>query len=513
MHLAYHFQRVAQHHGRRVALVERGRTWTYAEFVGRILRVGQALHGIGLARGDRVGILLPDTHEYLETDYGVMAAGLVRVPLDPRLNHRELVAQLADAGARALVYGEASAERVVDLPGDLPDLRYLVQVGGTAGDGAPAARVVAGARLYDYEALLGAARAEALPAGDETELAGLNYTGGTTGRPKAVMIAHRNLAAIVQNVLAGRPVYPDDIFLNVRPLWPIASVLVLVQILGGATVVLGGRFQAERFLTQLQRHRVTATSLVPTLLIRLLDQTDPRQHDLSALRTIDHGAAAIPPDVFARAIDVLGPRVSVLYGLSEAPWTCYLAGADLADPTHREHLMRTVGRALFGYRVVIRDEAGEPVAAGRPGEITIQGDHVMQGYWQQPDTTALALRDGWLHTGDLGCLDEEGYLAIVGRTKEVIRSGGNSILPVEVEHVLLAHPAVAEAAVIGVPDREWGENVKAIVVLRPGAAATTEELIAHCRIHLATFKQPRVVEFAKALPRSHYGKILKRQLQ
>jgi len=163
--------------------------------------------------------------------------------------------------------------------------------------------------------------------------------------------------------------------------------------------------------------------------------------------------------------------------------------------------------------VVIRDEAGEPVAVGTPGEITIQGDHVMQGYWRQPDTTALALRDGWLHTGDLGRLDEEGYLAVVGRTKEVIRSGGNSILPVEVEHVLLAHPAVAEAAVIGVPDREWGENVKAIVVLRPGAAATTEELIAHCRTHLATFKQPRVVEFAKALPRSHYGKILKRQLQ
>jgi acyl-CoA synthetase (AMP-forming)/AMP-acid ligase II len=511
MHLAYHFQRAAQRYGRRVAVAERGRTWTYAEFVNRLQRVGAALHGVGLTRGDRVAILLPDTHEYLEADYGAMASGLVRVPLDPRLIRGELVAQLADAGARALIFGHADVERVADLPADLSDLRVLVQVGRAAGGGTPT-RLAAGARLYDYETVLGAARAGATTLEDDTELAALNYTGGTTGRPKAVMIAHRNLAAIVQNVLAARPVYPDDVFLNVRPLWPIASVLVLVQLLAGATVVLGGRFQAERFLTQLQRHRVTATSLVPTLLIRLLDQTDPRQHDLRALRTIDHGAAAIPPEVFLRAIDALGPRVSVLYGLSEAPWTCYLSGAELADPTERERLIRTVGRELFGYRVVIRDEAGAPVPPGTPGEITIQGAHVMQGYWRQPETTAVALREGWLHTGDLGRLDEDGYLAVVGRTKEVIRSGGNTILPVEVEHVLLTHSAVAEAAVIGVPDREWGENVKALVVLRPGASATTEELIAHCRAHLASFKQPRLVEFVKALPRSHYGKVLKTRL-
>ena len=300
MHLAYHFQRAAQRYARRVALVDRGRTWTYAEFVGRILRVGQALHGIGLARGDRVAILLPDTHEYLETDYGAMAAGLVRVPLDPRLNRRELVAQLADAGARALVFGEASADRVVDLPGDLPDLRCLVQVGGAIGrrrDGRARGRGGAPLRLRDVarrRARRGPACRRRYGAG-RPELHGRHHRPPQGGDDRA-----RNLAAIVQNVLAGRPVYADDAFLNVRPLWPIASVLVLVQILGGATVVLGGRFQAARFLTQLQRHRVTATSLVPTLLIRLLDQTDPRQHDLSALRTIDHGAAAIPPEVFAR---------------------------------------------------------------------------------------------------------------------------------------------------------------------------------------------------------------------
>jgi acyl-CoA synthetase (AMP-forming)/AMP-acid ligase II len=513
MHLAYHFQRAVQRHPRRVALVEHGRTWTYAEFVDRLQRVGTALHGLGLTRGDRVAILVPDTREYLESDYGAMAAGLVRVPLDPRLTRGELLAQLSDAGARALVFGQADAERVVDLPSDLADLRSLVQVGGSAGSGTAGSGLAAGARLYDYEALLGGARGGALDSGDPTELAALNYTGGTTGRPKAVMLSHRNLVACVQNVLIDRPVYPEDVFLNVRPLWPIASVLVLVQILGGASVVLGGRFQSERFLTQLQRHRVTATSLVPTLLIRLLDQTDPRQHDLSALRTIDHGAAAIPPEVFLRALDVLGPRVGVLYGLSEAPWTSYLSGAELADPAQRERLVRTVGRELFGHRMVIRDEGGAPLPPGTPGEITIQGDHVMQGYWRQPETTALALRDGWLHTGDLGCLDADGYLSVVGRTKEVIRSGGNSILPVEVEHVLLAHPAVAEVAVIGVPNREWGENVKALVVLRPGAEATTEDLIAHCRAHLASFKQPRVVEFVKSLPRSHYGKILKKRLQ
>jgi acyl-CoA synthetase (AMP-forming)/AMP-acid ligase II len=284
-------------------------------------------------------------------------------------------------------------------------------------------------------------------------------------------------------------------------------------VLGGACAVLGGRFEPDRFLDQLVQHRATATSLVPTLLIRLLDQADPRRVDLSALRTIDHGAAAIPPEVFLQAIDVLGPKISVLYGLSEAPWTCYLPGADLSDVARRERLIRTVGRELFGYRVVIRDENGAPLPDGEPGEITIQGDHVMQGYWRQPELSAQALRDGWLYSGDLGRLDPDGYLAVVGRKKEVIRSGGNTVLPVEVEHVLLGHPAVAEAAVVGVPDREWGESVKAFVVLRDGARASGLELIEHCRAHLASFKKPRSVEFVDALPRSHYGKVLKTQLQ
>ncbi len=513
MHLAHYFQRLAQRQPRRVALVENGRMWTCADFVGRLQRLAHALHGLGLARGDRVAILLPDAREYLETDYGVMAAGLVRVPVDPRLGRTELLAQLADAGARALVFDAADAERLVDLPADLPALRVLVQVGGVGEPRGGPRRLAAGASLYAYEALLADARAGALPPGAADDLASLNYTGGTTGRPKAVMLAHRNLLATVHNILTDRRVYPGDVFLNVRPLWPIAAVTVLAQVLGGATVVLGGRFQAERFLRLIAEHRATATSLVPTLLIRLLDQTDPRRHDLASLRTIDHGAAAIPPEVFLHALDVFGPRISVLYGQTEAPWTCYLPGADLADVIRRERLIRTVGRELFGYRVVIRDDDGQPLPAGASGEITIQGDHVMAGYWQQPEATALALRDGWLYTGDLGRLEDEGYLAVVGRKKEVIRPGGNTVLPVEVEHVLLTHPAVAEAAVIGVPDREWGESVKAFVVLRPGASASAEELIEHCRAHLASFKKPRQVEFVAALPRSHYGKVLKAQLR
>jgi len=515
MHLAYYFQRLAQRHPRRLALVENDRAWTYADFVGRLQRVANALRGIGLERGDRVGILLPDTHEDLETDYGIMAGGLVRVPLDPRLGRAELLAQLADSGARGLVFAAASAERVLDLPAELPALRALVQVDGAQAPRATARprSLAAGAQLYAYEALLADARPDAPPVGDGGDLASLNYTGGTTGQPKAVMISHRNLLATVHNILSDRRVYADDVFLNVRPLWPIAAVTLLAQVLGGATVVLGGRFQAERFLRLLQEHRATASSLVPTLLIRLLDQADPRRYDLTALRTIDHGAAAIPPEVFLQAIDALGPRISVLYGQTEAPWTNYLPGADLADPTRRERLMRTVGRELFGYRVVVRGDDGAPLPAGEPGEITIQGDHVMQGYWQQPEATALALRDGWLYTGDLGRLDEEGYLTIVGRKKEVIRPGGNTVLPVEVEHVLLSHPAVAEAAVIGVPDREWGESVKAFVVLRAGASASADELIEHCRRHLASFKKPREVVFIETLPRSHYGKVLKTQLQ
>ena len=468
-----------------------GRTWTRGELGERLLRLGSALRGLGLEPGERVALLDGASRRHLEMDYGVMAAGLVRVPLDPRLNLRELVAQMRDSEARALIFAPRHAEVAAAIAAECDDLTLV-------GDGG-------GGR--DYEALLAAARPEAPPAIDADQLASLNYTGGTTSRPKAVMLTHRGLCAVVHNILLGTRSAPGERVLNVRPLWPISAVTVMASVLGGAHLVLA-RFDPQRLAGTVRAGAVQRMSLVPTQLVRWLD-AGPSPRDLESLLAIDVGAALIPRDTFHTALDLLGPRIGVIYGLTEAPWTAYLEPQALAEAERRRRLVQSAGRELFGYRISIVGEDGTPAATGHTGEIVIRGPHVMDGYWREPELTAASLRDGALVTGDLGRLEDDGYLYVVGRKKEVIRSGGRSILPQEVEHALLRHPAVAEAAVVGLPDREWGELVKAFVVLGDGEDVSADALIDHCRQELASFKKPKLVEIVPNLPKSHYGKVLK----
>lgn len=504
LHLAPLFQRLARRSPEAVSLIdEQGRAWRCGEFVPRLYRIANALAGLGLRRGDRVA-LLGDGRPYLEAEYGVLLAGLVRVPLDPRLSRAELVSQVADAGARALLADAAALHGSgAGGPGDDLPVEFRVALG------APCPGAI------DLETLLQAASPLAPVAGGADDLASLNYTGGTTSRPKAVRLTHRNLTAALSNMLLARAVAPGDVFLNLRPLWPISGIIVLLHVLGGASVVLGGRFDPERFARLSAMWRPTATSLVPTQMVRLVEacgRGSVTAADLGSLRVVDVGGSAIPADVFAEALCHLGARIGVLYGLTEAPWSCYLPPAALAGGG-AEGLLRSAGREVFGCELVVRGPNGVALPAGQTGEVTLRGDHVTLGYWKRPAETAAALRDGWLYTGDLGRTDEAGYLFIAGRAKDVIRCGGKTILPQEVEQALLTHPAVAEAAVVGQPDREWGEVVKAFVVLRPGAGPAAGELIEHCRGCLSSFKKPRLIEFVPELPRSHYGKVLKAELK
>ncbi len=450
------------------------RRWTFAELAEACAGAGAGLRASGLAPGARVAILADAQPEYLFADYGAMAAGLVRVPLDPALSAAELHRQIEDAEVQVLLAG-ASRRALAD-------------------------EIAAAARIRVLS--LGESRqvASFAPAAPGT-LATLNYTGGTSSEPKAVMHTHGSLCAVVRNIVLARGTAAGEVMLNVRPLWPIAAVIVLAHLAAGGTVVLGGNFEPARFVDQLRRYAAASTSLVPTHVVRLLRQARKAElASLDALRAIDVGAAAIPPETFAEAVDALGPKIGVLYGLTEAPWSCYQPPGELVDPHGRPRTgrMRTAGRPVQGCEVR---------AAAETGEILVRGAHLMQGYWKRPALTQEVLHDGWFHTGDRGAVDGDGVLSVTGRIKETIRSGGKSVQPEEVERALCGYPGVAEAAVVGLPDAEWGEIVAAAVVLAPGAVVTAQSLHEYCQAELSPHKRPKLIRLVDDLPRSHYGKV------
>jgi acyl-CoA synthetase (AMP-forming)/AMP-acid ligase II len=492
VHIGARLAQLAQLHPDHIAIVDQAGRWSFRRFHQRLTRFGNAMHGLGLAKGDRIALLLPDCREYLEVDYGSMAAGFVRVPMDPRLTRRELAALLQRAQVRALVTHPAFSEKTEKLGADVETLQSIVYIGNGPG--------------LNYETLLEKSSEHPLAVGEGDDLATLNFSGGTTGAPKAVMLRHRNLMAVVANTIQGFEIANNAVFLNVRPLWPIAQVILMSHLFAGATVVLGGRFEADRLAAMIDTSGVTRTSLVPTQLVRWIEHVAATDR-MPKLEAIYVGGSRIPSAVFERALDLLGPRIGVLYGMTEAPICCYLKPHELVG-NDRPRLMESVGRAFPAYHV--RTDGADGGTAS--GEVLVQGGNVMAGYWQNEEATREALRGGWLHTGDLGTFDDEGRLSIVGRLKDVIRSGSSSIMPKEVEDVIATHPAVGEVAVLGLPDTEWGEAVTAFVVLKPGMSASEHDLIEHCRAQLASYKKPRMVRFVASLPRSHYGKVIRAEL-
>ncbi|MGJ3439427.1 class I adenylate-forming enzyme family protein [Pseudomonas sp. Je.1.5.c] len=462
-----------------------GRRLSFAQLDQALTAFGVALDELGVEPGARVALLADASVDYLIADYGCMANGRVRVPLDPALSQGELLAQLRDAGAALLLFSSAYAEVAEALRGEGIECRHLASL--TVGS--PSPLPVRAAR----------------PA---QSLASLNYTGGTTGVPKAVMHRHASLCAVLQNVVMGRGALPGDVLLNVRPLWPIAAVAVLAHLLAGGEVVLGGRFDSRLFLDSLREYRVAFSSLVPTQLLRLLRESGSAPADLSWFKSLDIGAAALTGEVLEGSFSLFGGRIAVLYGMTEAPWSCYLpAGQMAALRGAGESAEGVVGRSLFSAAVMIDrvDERGI-------GEILLAGPQLMAGYWQQPGLTGEVLVDGWLRSGDLGRIRPDGLLEVLGRCKDIIRSGGKSVQPGEVEQALLGHAAVREAHVFGRADLEWGEQVCAAVVLEPGAVVTVEELLEHCRGLLSRYKVPRQVDLIEELPRSHYGKVQRNRL-
>jgi long-chain acyl-CoA synthetase len=506
MRLTQGIHRAVQLYGGRPALVAQGVRLTWREFADRVARLAGVLRGLGIGSGDRVAMLAPNGPAYVEFYFGTLWAGAVMVPVNTRWALPEKVHCLDNSGARVLLADAAYAVEAEALRAACPGIEAVVGIGGT-GPAGP----------LDYEAALAAARPvpDAERGGDD--LAALFYTGGTTGRAKGVMLSHANFLANSMTALVNLGIREHSVHLHVSPLFHVAggSRVFTTTVAGGTHAVIP-RFEPDLFLDAIEAFGVTVTVIVPTMLNALLQHPDLDRYDLSSLELLTYGASPMPDALLRHAMERL-PGVAFLqsYGMTElAPVATCLPPRYHVFEGPDAGRIRSAGQAVYNADVAVMDKDDRPLPPGEVGEVCVRGPMVMQGYWREPEQTAEALRNGWMHTGDAGYLDEDGFLFLVDRVKDMIISGGENVYSAAVENVIYQYPGVHECAVIGVPSETWGEAVHAIVVPRAGATIDVEALIAHCRAHLAGFECPKTVEIRhEELPKSGPGKILKTELR
>jgi acyl-CoA synthetase (AMP-forming)/AMP-acid ligase II len=496
--------RAATWYGDAVAVVDGDRTLSFRQVGERSSRLANALRSLGTQRFARVALLMTNRLEYVEADFAIAKAGMVRVPINPRLLPEEREHILADSAAEVLIVDAEFAPFVEAARERLPALRSVIAVGGDA----------RAAALYESVLAGGSAESPDMPYPPDAP-AYLLYTSGTTGRPKGATATSRSRLAATVNMWAEEiDVEPGDGMVHIGSMSHGSGSKVLAYFARGARNITMRRFDPELFLDLVERERATATFMVPTMIAMLVDAARGRHHDLSSLKTISYGGAPIAPGLLVDALDRFGGVFVQVYGSCEAPHPVMVLGKSAHSvPPGKENRLTSVGRevATVEVRVVGRD--GVDVQVGEQGEMWVRGDNVMKGYWGNEAATAAVLTDGWYHTGDVCLRDDDGFYYIVDRVRDMVISGGLNVYPAEVEMALYRHPAVAECAVIGVPDDRWGESVLAFVVLRSGHTATEEEIIDVARRHLAGYKKPRTVQFVAELPKGSTGKILKRELR
>ncbi|MBI3328871.1 MAG: long-chain-fatty-acid--CoA ligase [Nitrospinae bacterium] len=509
MDLQQILERAVRFWGARNAAVCGTTRLTYQEVAERVRRLCGALHGLGIKKGDRLAVLMYNCHRYLELYYATAEMGALIVPLNIRLSGGEIAYILNDSASNTLFVSPEFLPLLSEIRDDLPCLQH----GIVTGDAPPPAG------WHDYEHLLATAESSfhtnpVLP----EDLAGLFYTSGTTGYPKGVMLSHANLMANAYHILAGRLWQEGDVYLHACPMFHLADgpTSHAITWVGGTHVIIPG-FKPDIALEVMERERVTVTLLIPTMVNFLINHPEVHTRDLRTLRNITYGGAPMPGELVRRAMQTLPCTFRQAYGLTEtSPLLTVLPPEQhvLEGPPAQVRRMLSCGREVVGVRVRVVNEQGQEVQPGEVGEIIAKGPNIMVGYWNKPKETAEVLREGWLYTGDLATVDDEGYIYIVDRKKDMIITGGENVFSTEVENALYMHPAILEAAVVGVPDEKWGEAIKAIVMLKPGMLATEGEIVEHCRARIAHFKVPRSVDFFDdALPKSGSGKILKRELR
>jgi len=506
MNIGYLLTKSAMAYKDHPAIIYGEEKYSYGRFNSRVNLLANALRTLGFAKGDRIGILLENSPQVLESLFACFKGRFVAVPMNFRLHPDEIAYILNDSEAKGIITGSAFTDRIDTIRGALDKTDTFI---GVSVDG----RSV----WHSYEKILTASHdIEWLEEVSPEDPVWLFYTSGTTGKPKGATWNHRILTIIILNACAD--IYPfdhSDVGLHAAPLTHGSGVYSLPIIAkGGTNLILRSEgFNPDVFFKLINDYKVTVLPfMAPTMIKRLLDSEGMNAYDLSSLKCIVYGGAPMYTEDLKRGLKKFGKIFSQVYGQGESPMTLTALGRQEHD-LENEVLLSSAGLPRLGVEIRIFDAQGRNVPVGHQGEIVARGDTVMAGYWNNPQATQETLRGGWLYTGDMGYMNEQGYIFIMDRSKDMIISGGNNIYPREIEEVILRHPDVSEVSVFGVPDPEWGEAVKAVVVAHPGKTLSEPTIIDHCKRFLASYKKPKSVDFVLDLPKNNYGKILKRELR
>ncbi len=496
------------------AIVCGEKRWTYQEFCERINRLSHSLKVFGIKKDDKVAILHPNCHTFLETYYAIPQLGAISVPINYRLSPGEIAFILQDSESKILIADSMFKNQVDTIRREIRGIEKILWTGEDKG--------IHGPMDLSYEEVLEKADLNALPEPsiNGEDIAQIYYTSGTTGRPKGVMLSHKNVATHALGTIAEIHLTDQDVWIHVAPLFHLADAWATWAVTWvGGTHVLVREFDAKVVLEAIQKEKVTLTNLIPTMLNLMVNHPDVGKFDYSSLRVLLSGGAPIAPEVVRKIVETFKCDYIQTYGMTET--SPYLTLSILKDHLKKlsdEDQLRfksKTGREFIGVELKVVNDQGKEVKKDEKevGEIIVKGDIVTKGYWKLPEETKKSIKDGWLYTGDMAVIDEEGYVTIVDRKKDMILTGGENVYSTEVENVLYMHPAILECAVVGVPDQKWGEAVKGIVVLKPGQKATDQEIIQFCKERMAHYKAPKSIDFIGALPRTGSGKIHKKGLR